>query len=91
MLIDNIGDLLIPFLGEILDCLVLIITNTLDSDTKVEACKCLPYVVKKLDKNNPKNHEIIKFLIKKLWDLKEKETDCEVLSEYAFVIKELTV
>lgn len=89
VMIDEVGQFLLPFIQDIMTSLDLIITNETNVETKVEACKCLPIILKLFKKANRPIEDLGRTFLSKLWALLDKESDSQTLSEYAFVIQRL--
>lgn len=85
ILIDEVGQFLLPYITQIFDSLSQIIEKTLNEEIKVDAIKCLPSILKLLVKSKTPFEEFGRHLNTKLWNLMDKEYDCQTLCEYAFV------
>ena len=89
IMMDEVGHLLLPFIQDIVTSVDLIIANETNVETKVEACKCLPVMLKLFKKANRPHEDFGRAFLAKVWELMDKETDSQTLSEYAVVVQRL--
>lgn len=85
--LDNLGDALVPYLQDIFGVLSVIIEHTLNEETRVEAIKTLPSLIKISKKSGQDVGAFARHVNQTLWGLMDKELDPSLLSEFAFTIQ----
>jgi hypothetical protein len=87
--LDNLGVDLFPYITEIFNVLHLIIENSLNDETRMEAIKCLPGLIKIFKKSNNDVTSFGRHLNQTVWNLMDKEHDTQNLSEYAYTLQKI--
>lgn len=87
--LDNLDSDLFPYIGDIFDVLQIIIDSTLNDDTRIEAIKCLPGLVKIAKKSGTDTSFFSRLVNKALWGLMDKENDPQSLAEIAFTLQKV--
>jgi hypothetical protein len=85
--LDNLGDALVPYLPDIFSLLSMIIEHTPAEETRVEAIKTLPSLIKIYKKSGQDVSAFARHVNTSLWNLMDKELDPSLLSEFAFTIQ----
>lgn len=85
--LDILGVELLPYLTEIYNVLYLIIENTLNEETRIEATKSLPPLIKIYRKSGQDISQFGRHVNTTLWALMDKDTDPSTLAEFAFTIQ----
>jgi hypothetical protein len=87
VLIDTLGVDLFEYVNEIFIVLQLIIESTFNDETRIEAVKCLPGLLKIYKKAKQDLSTFGRHVNQTIWNYIEKETDPHNLSEYAYIVQ----
>lgn len=85
--LDNLGTDLGPYLPDIYNVLYLIIENSANDETRVEAAKSLPPLIKIYKKTGQDISQFCLHVNQTLWALMDRESDPSTLAEFAFTIQ----
>lgn len=85
--LDNLGVDLAPYLPEVYNVLYLIIENSANDETRIEAAKSLPPLIKIYRKTGQEISQFCLHVNTTLWNLMDRENDPTTLAEFAFTIQ----
>lgn len=87
VLLDNLGADLVPYLPDIFKVLSQIIEQTPNDETRIEAVKTMPSLIKMYIKAGQDVANFGRHVNEMLWNYMEREGDASLLSEFAFTVQ----
>lgn len=85
--LDNLGVDLVPYLQDIFKVLSIIIEQTPNDETRIEAVKTMPSLIKLYAKAGQDVATFGRHVNQMLWNFMEREEDASLLSEFAFTVQ----